>query len=233
MRRGRGRHEAEQFHVRFCFPDAATADAFHQRFSGTRLTYSPVKPGRPSGPRVRYQRSYSPRVVDGKIMTPADLRCLHKYMLDIEKVTVISDEMPAVVESEWPRHALFVDAVFGFGPRASGPLREKVTWIAPRWLSQAEDQVLQGGALGRDPNRNCPASAAGPSDVHVGYCPIRHALPEVPDYRRLDPGNRDRQRSPPIGHSVRPDHYRNARLVPLRGGSLTLGSFFELNLSKK
>ena len=30
------------------------------------------------------------------------------------------------------RHALFVDAVFGFGPRASGPLREKVTWIAPR-----------------------------------------------------------------------------------------------------
>ena len=27
---------------------------------------------------------------------------LHKYMLDIEKVTVISDEMRAVVESEWP-----------------------------------------------------------------------------------------------------------------------------------
>ncbi len=23
IRRGRGRHEAEQFHVRFCFPDAA------------------------------------------------------------------------------------------------------------------------------------------------------------------------------------------------------------------
>ena len=67
------------------------------------------------------------------------------------------------------RHALFVDAVFGFGPRASGPLREKVIWIAPRWLSQAEDQVLQGGTLGRDPNRNCPASAAGPSHVHVGY----------------------------------------------------------------
>jgi hypothetical protein len=44
---------------------------------------------------------------------------------------------------------------------------------------------------------------------------------------------RHRQRSPPIGHSVRPDHYRNARLVPVRGGSLTLSSFFELNLSKK
>jgi hypothetical protein len=71
IRRGRGRHEAEQFHVRFCFPDTATADAFHQRFGGTRLTYSPFKPGRPTGPRARYQPSYSPRVVDGK---PADLR---------------------------------------------------------------------------------------------------------------------------------------------------------------
>jgi hypothetical protein len=57
IRRGRGRHEAEQFHVRFCFPDTATADAFQERFGGTRLTYSPSKPGRPSGPRVRYQRS--------------------------------------------------------------------------------------------------------------------------------------------------------------------------------
>jgi hypothetical protein len=66
------------------------------------LTYSPFKPGRPTGPRTRYQPSYSPRVVDGKIMTPADLRRLHKYMLEIENVTVISDEMRAVVESEWP-----------------------------------------------------------------------------------------------------------------------------------
>jgi hypothetical protein len=35
-------------------------------------------------------------------MTPADLRLLHKYMLEIEKVSAISDEMRAVVESEWP-----------------------------------------------------------------------------------------------------------------------------------
>ena len=48
IRRGRGRHEAKQFHVRFCFADAVTADAFHQRFGGTRLTYSPFKPGRPT-----------------------------------------------------------------------------------------------------------------------------------------------------------------------------------------
>jgi hypothetical protein len=35
-------------------------------------------------------------------MTPADLRRLHKYMLEIEKVSVISDEMRTVVETEWP-----------------------------------------------------------------------------------------------------------------------------------
>jgi hypothetical protein len=29
-----------------------------------------VQASRPSGPRVRYQRSYSPRVVGGKVMTP-------------------------------------------------------------------------------------------------------------------------------------------------------------------
>jgi hypothetical protein len=78
------------------------ADAFQERFGGMRLTYSPSKPGRPSGPRSRYQRSYSPRFVGDKVMTPADLRRLHKYMLEIEKVSAISDEMRAVVESEWP-----------------------------------------------------------------------------------------------------------------------------------
>jgi len=78
-----------------------------------------------------------------------------------------------------------------------------------------------------------PRAPLGQATSTLGTSPIRHALLEVPDHRRLDPGDRDRQRSPPIGHSVRPDHYRNARLVPLRGESLTLGSFFELNLSKK
>ena len=34
VRRGRSRHEAEQFYIRFCFPDAATADAFRNRFGG-------------------------------------------------------------------------------------------------------------------------------------------------------------------------------------------------------
>ena len=40
VRRGRSRHEAEQFYIRFCFSDAATADAFRNRFGGECLTYA-------------------------------------------------------------------------------------------------------------------------------------------------------------------------------------------------
>jgi hypothetical protein len=35
-------------------------------------------------------------------MMPADLKRLHKYMLDIEHIDHISDEMRAVIEDLWP-----------------------------------------------------------------------------------------------------------------------------------
>ena len=44
VRRGRSRHEVKQVYIRFCFPDAATADAFRNRFGGERLTHAPAKP---------------------------------------------------------------------------------------------------------------------------------------------------------------------------------------------
>ena len=44
VRRGRSRHEAEQFYIRFCFPDSVTADAFRNRFGGECLTPAPAKP---------------------------------------------------------------------------------------------------------------------------------------------------------------------------------------------
>jgi hypothetical protein len=43
-RRGRNRHEVELFHIRFCFPDTATADAFRNRFGSECLTHAPTKP---------------------------------------------------------------------------------------------------------------------------------------------------------------------------------------------
>jgi hypothetical protein len=41
-RNGRSRHEVKQFYIQFCFPDAATADAFRNRFGGECLTYAPA-----------------------------------------------------------------------------------------------------------------------------------------------------------------------------------------------
>ena len=44
------------------------------------------------------RRTYQPRILgsSGKIMMPADLNALHKYMMEIEGISVISDEVPTV-----------------------------------------------------------------------------------------------------------------------------------------
>src|SRR5262249_17863384 len=44
VRRGRSRQEVRQSYIRFCFPDAATAEAFRNRFGGECLTHAPDKP---------------------------------------------------------------------------------------------------------------------------------------------------------------------------------------------
>ena len=54
---------------------------------------------------TKKRRVYRPRFVGGQIMMQADLERLHKYMLEIEGVDAISDEMRALVESEWPELA--------------------------------------------------------------------------------------------------------------------------------
>ena len=49
------------------------------------------------------RRVYLPRVLgSGQVMMPADLKRLHKYMREIEHISVISDEVRAIVEEEWP-----------------------------------------------------------------------------------------------------------------------------------
>ena len=54
---------------------------------------------------TKKRRTYLPRIVDDKVMMPADLKRLHKYMLDIEHIDHISDEMRAAVGSERPELA--------------------------------------------------------------------------------------------------------------------------------
>jgi hypothetical protein len=46
--------------------------------------------------------TYQPRVVDGRVMTSADLKRLHKELRDFERIDFISDEMRAVIEDLWP-----------------------------------------------------------------------------------------------------------------------------------
>jgi len=55
--------------------------------------------------RPKKRRTYLPRIVGGKVMMPADLKRLHKYMLEVEHIDHISDEMRAVVEELWPEVA--------------------------------------------------------------------------------------------------------------------------------
>jgi hypothetical protein len=74
----------------------------------------PTLPGVQHRPRRVYitrmarksRRTYAPRILgSGKIMMPADLECLHKYMMEIEGISVISGEIRTVVEEEWPELA--------------------------------------------------------------------------------------------------------------------------------
>jgi hypothetical protein len=48
VRRGRNRHEIEQFHIRFCFSDTAIADAFRNRFGGECLTHAATSSDAPA-----------------------------------------------------------------------------------------------------------------------------------------------------------------------------------------
>jgi hypothetical protein len=101
IRRGRGRHEAEQFHVRFCFPHATAADAFRDRFGGERLTYTPQKP-RPGALKLKANRIYAPRIISDHIMVQEDFERLHKFLLETERLSEVSDDMRELVEEEWP-----------------------------------------------------------------------------------------------------------------------------------
>ena len=55
--------------------------------------------------RDKVRRTYLPRIIGDKVMMPADLKRLHKSMLDVEHIGIISDEMREVVQSEWPEVA--------------------------------------------------------------------------------------------------------------------------------
>ncbi len=101
IRRGRGRYEAEQFYVRFCFPHAIAADAFRDRFGGERLTYTPQKP-RSRALKPKSKRIYAPRIVTDHIMLQEDFERLYKFLLETEDISEVSGDIRELVEEEWP-----------------------------------------------------------------------------------------------------------------------------------
>jgi len=42
------------------------------------------------GAKSKKRRTYLPRLVGDKVMMPADLKRLHKYMLDVEHIGIVS-----------------------------------------------------------------------------------------------------------------------------------------------
>jgi hypothetical protein len=44
-------------------------------------------------------------IINGAPMTPDDLQRLHGYLVEMDSIAIISDEMRIVIESEWPELA--------------------------------------------------------------------------------------------------------------------------------
>jgi len=64
------------------------------------------------------RRTYLPRIIGDKVMMPADLKRLHKSMLDVEHIGIISDEMREVVEELWPELEAAAKETIGDSPES-------------------------------------------------------------------------------------------------------------------
>ena len=62
------------------------------------------KRGQKLGPRRgdRQRFHYEPRVVGGKLITPAELQVIHRYVVETPILEEVSEEIRAVVEAVWP-----------------------------------------------------------------------------------------------------------------------------------
>ena len=65
------------------------------------MTYTPQKP-RPGNLKLKSKRIYAPRIVTDHIMLQEDFERLHKFLLEIEDISEVSDDIRELVEEEWP-----------------------------------------------------------------------------------------------------------------------------------
>ncbi len=58
------------------------------------------KPGTPRGNRQRFP--YEPRVIGGKLLMPAELQAIRRYVVETPVLNAVTEEIRAVVETVWP-----------------------------------------------------------------------------------------------------------------------------------
>jgi hypothetical protein len=58
------------------------------------------KLGTPRGNRQRFP--YEPRVIGGKLLMPAELQAIHRYVVETPVLQSVTDEVRAAVETIWP-----------------------------------------------------------------------------------------------------------------------------------
>ena len=58
------------------------------------------KTGLQRGDRTRFP--YEPRVIGGKLLMPAELQAIHRYVVETPVLEAVTEEIRAVVETVWP-----------------------------------------------------------------------------------------------------------------------------------
>jgi hypothetical protein len=90
---------------------------------------------------------YEPRIVGDKVMVPADLKRLHKDMLEIEHIDHISDEMRAVIEDLWPELVCVQAAAEEVARVSQRKPRHAGCWDGPRLVTTPTALHLTNAAL--------------------------------------------------------------------------------------
>jgi hypothetical protein len=57
---------------------------------------------RKKAPNVKSKRIFAPRIISDHIMVQEDFERLHKFLLETESLSEVSDDMRELVEEEWP-----------------------------------------------------------------------------------------------------------------------------------
>jgi hypothetical protein len=101
LRLARARNDAGGMRKAWCRADSQGLSQPPQ--PGTRQGH-----GQQTRTKTRHQRGnrqrfpYEPRVIGGKLMMPAELQAIHRYVVETPILENITEEVRAVVETVWP-----------------------------------------------------------------------------------------------------------------------------------